>query len=121
MGARVHMLSEKDFDALTAVCAKCGPTTFRIVGNAWQCVTAYHESQARMKKTRTRKGMPPKGDHCEHCGFVALHSCQLDQDHKNGDRTDNSDGNVWTLCSNCHRLKSHHPELFAPLPSGRGA
>ena len=48
-----------------------------------------------------------KKDKCEFCGFVAIHSVQLDVDHMDGDRTNNSPSNLQTLCANCHRLKTH--------------
>lgn len=43
---------------------------------------------------------------CELCGFVPIHTCQLDVDHIDGDHTDNSESNLQTLCANCHRLKT---------------
>lgn len=43
---------------------------------------------------------------CEHCGFVPVHHCQLDVDHIDGDRMNNSTANLQTLCANCHRLKT---------------
>ena len=45
-------------------------------------------------------------DHCETCGFVAVHPCQLQLDHVNGDWTINRPDNRQTLCANCHALKS---------------
>ena len=51
-----------------------------------------------------------KKDHCEQCGFVALHTVQLDVDHIDGDRTNNNPNNLQTLCANCHRLKTHTNE-----------
>jgi len=57
--------------------------------------------------TCKRKGRRTKSDHCENCGFVALHAVQLDVDHKDGDGSNNLPENVWTLCANCHRLKTH--------------
>jgi 5-methylcytosine-specific restriction endonuclease McrA len=48
-----------------------------------------------------------KKDKCEHCGFIPMHSCQLDVDHINGDHEDNREENLQTLCANCHRLKSY--------------
>lgn len=64
---------------------------------------------------RTRYGMRRKGnspylrfrkDHCERCGFIPEHICQLDVDHINGDHSDNREENLQTLCANCHRLKT---------------
>lgn len=47
-----------------------------------------------------------KKDHCESCGFVPLHSCQLDVDHRDGDKTNNDPNNYITICANCHRIKT---------------
>jgi hypothetical protein len=51
-----------------------------------------------------------KKDTCEHCGFKAIHRVQLDVDHIDGDRTNNDESNLQTLCANCHRLKTHLSE-----------
>lgn len=48
-----------------------------------------------------------KNDYCESCGFLPKHPCQLDVDHINGDRANNSKSNLKTLCANCHRLKTY--------------
>lgn len=45
-------------------------------------------------------------DHCEKCGFKAVHSCQLDVDHIDGNHNNNAIENLQTLCANCHRLKT---------------
>lgn len=47
-----------------------------------------------------------KSDTCNECGFKAVHSCQLDVDHIDGDKTNNEADNLQTLCANCHRLKT---------------
>lgn len=47
-----------------------------------------------------------KKEACEACGFQALHRCQLDIDHIDGNHHNNDPNNLWTLCSNCHRLKT---------------
>lgn len=47
-----------------------------------------------------------KKDTCDFCGFKALHSCQLDVDHIDGNRKNNNISNLQTLCANCHRLKT---------------
>ena len=44
---------------------------------------------------------------CEFCGFKPVHSCQLDVDHIDGNRRNNSIENLQTLCANCHRLKTY--------------
>ena len=51
--------------------------------------------------TRFKKGF------CGFCGFVPVHSCQLDVDHINGKHDDNREENLQTLCANCHRLKTY--------------
>ena len=48
-----------------------------------------------------------KKDKCECCGFVPVHSCQLDVDHIDGNKQNNDETNLQTLCANCHRLKTH--------------
>jgi len=48
-----------------------------------------------------------KKDHCEFCGFKAIHTSQLDVDHKDGDNKNNDLNNLITLCANCHRLKTY--------------
>jgi 5-methylcytosine-specific restriction endonuclease McrA len=53
-----------------------------------------------------------KKDHCEKCGFVAEHSCQLDVDHIDGDKANSDPANLQTLCANCHRLKTRQDKNF---------
>lgn len=48
-----------------------------------------------------------KGVCCENCGFIPEHPCQLDVDHKDGNKNNNDPSNYQTLCANCHRLKTH--------------
>lgn len=45
-----------------------------------------------------------KGDVCEKCGFVPEDKCQLDVHHDDGDKLNNTEDNLITLCANCHRL-----------------
>lgn len=47
-----------------------------------------------------------KKSYCEKCGFVAVHSAQLDVDHKDGNKKNTAVSNLQTLCANCHRLKT---------------
>lgn len=48
-----------------------------------------------------------KKSYCEQCKFVAIHSCQLDVDHIDGNHKNNEIHNLQTLCANCHRLKTY--------------
>lgn len=47
-----------------------------------------------------------KKDYCEACGDDKFDRCQLQLDHKDGNSDNNTIDNIWTLCSNCHVLKS---------------
>lgn len=110
MGKHIHRLSDKDFDARTAVCSNCGPVVLQIIGNSYQCQIAYRSLRAQYKKDRSGRPLKAKEDHCERCGFEGL-PCQLDRDHIDGDRTNHEPENIQTLCANCHRLKSFRPDL----------
>ncbi len=55
-----------------------------------------------------------KKDYCEECGFVAVHSSQLDVDHIDGNHSNNDEENLQTLCANCHRLKTHLNKDYMP-------
>jgi len=48
-----------------------------------------------------------KADNCEVCGFVPVNRVQLDVDHIDGNKKNNSLDNLQTLCANCHRLKTY--------------
>jgi predicted HNH restriction endonuclease len=48
-----------------------------------------------------------KGKVCERCGFIAVHSCQLDVHHIDGIHGNDDLKNLQTLCANCHRLVTH--------------
>ena len=71
-----------------------------------RCQDCIYTSRAiRQNGARTNRNRYKKLS-CEECGFVAVHPCQLDIDHIDGDRMNDSPGNLRTLCSNCHRLKT---------------
>lgn len=55
---------------------------------------------------KRRPYMIYKDSKCKICGFIALHPCQLDIDHIDGNHKNNELSNLQTLCSNCHRLKT---------------
>lgn len=60
-----------------------------------------------------------KNDHCEKCGFIPVHPCQLDLDHIDGNRNNNHPSNHQTLCANCHRLKTYEHKNFNKIDRSR--
>jgi 5-methylcytosine-specific restriction endonuclease McrA len=101
----VHILSNVDAEARKATCSECGP------------VTIVHQGKGRYKCTVARKAYhkPYRAyvdKQCAKCNFVAVDPCQLDVDHKDGNHQNNELSNLWTLCANCHRLKTLRPDLF---------
>ena len=48
---------------------------------------------------------------CVLCKFVAVHPCQLDKDHIDGNHNNNDVDNIQIICSNCHRLKTYHQKM----------
>ena len=63
-------------------------------------------ARARYQSRKGKSYQDYKKDRCALCGFVALHKCQLDVDHIDGDGTNHDPSNLQTLCANCHRLKT---------------
>ena len=78
-----------------AICKRCHKAAYqdREKANRYEAVRR-HPYKAH------RKGV------CEECGFVPVHPCQLDVDHRDGDKRNDDPANLQTLCANCHRLKT---------------
>jgi len=68
-----------------------------------------HVTKGRKERKRIKKypWIKFKKEKCEFCGFIPIHTCQLEVDHKNGKKSDNNKDNLQTLCANCHRLKTY--------------
>lgn len=87
------------------MCLRCQANP--IAQNKQLCPACKKESRStRLNQNRLQK-LAHKKPVCEHCGFVALHPCQLDVDHIDGNRDNNHPSNYRTLCANCHRLKTY--------------
>lgn len=98
------------------LCVLCniGPQKRKPNGTFYSLCSACNKklyTKAKFKPKRivlhTYKYRDHKKTYCEHCGFIALHRCQLDVDHIDGNHKNNSLDNLQTLCANCHRLKTH--------------
>lgn len=57
-------------------------------------------------RNRKKRFQHLKDTKCNSCGFVAIHPCQLDIDHIDGNHSNNNLYNLQTLCANCHRIKT---------------
>lgn len=77
------------------------------------CTTCQNPERRRARENRAYT--LNKKDYCESCGFVAVHTCQLDVDHKDGDKNNNAPENHQTLCANCHRLKTFTKRDFVAV------
>lgn len=75
--------------------------------------------QIKNKKNYERPYAVHKKASCDFCNFVALNKCQLDIDHIDGNKKNNAVENLRTLCSNCHRLKTHMNKEWVNKAGGR--
>lgn len=77
----------------------------------------YHKECSSHRKAKSKIKYTHKNfkkSICEYCGFVPTHPCQLDVDHIDGNKENVEEGNLQTLCANCHRLKTHLNEDWKP-------
>jgi len=70
------------------------------------CVRENDRKRDRARQLHKRPYLKHKKEHCEKCAFIAIHPCQLDVDHVDGNHENNDPNNLQTLCANCHRLKT---------------
>jgi hypothetical protein len=106
----LHRLTNIDEATRTGTCSICGTIKVKLrdskkikLNSKWRCGTLHKINTIRFSYPYRLH----KKDHCEFCGFVAEHACQLDVDHKDGNKKNNDISNLQTLCANCHRLKTY--------------
>lgn len=71
----------------------------------WKRAKGELKIKPRIKTYKPYKYMVKK-DKCWNCGFIPLHSIQLEIDHIDGNNKNNDIINLQVLCCNCHRLKT---------------
>ena len=108
-----HYLLNKNLEKMTANCAVCGrvkigmrkkfgkPFPICMVKNAMKNKKSWKKYDEKNSPYRKHKK-----SECEKCGFVPIHSVQLDVDHIDNNHNNNDLKNLQTLCANCHRYKS---------------
>lgn len=86
------------------ICITCGvnPQTSQGNGKYRAVCMGCHVRRYKHKQAYTKF----KQATCVRCNFIPEHSCQLDVDHIDGNRDNNNEDNLQTLCANCHRLKT---------------
>lgn len=93
--------------SLTKQCCKCNEikdVKFFYISRL-ECKACVKKRTRNWRMTQTFRRY--KKDKCENCGFIPMHSCQLDVDHIDGNHKNDDISNLRTLCANCHRLKTH--------------
>jgi hypothetical protein len=110
----LHKLSDINVEERTANCQKCGLVKIKPKydgSGSFRCKVGWKKGAKKYRsKTRKRSERPYvkyKKDRCQNCGFIPVHSCQLDVDHIDGNNKNNEVSNLQTLCANCHRLKTY--------------
>ena len=73
-----------------------------------KCKQNSHNIRLKKNNKRAKYYVFYKKSNCEECGFIPIHSCQLDVDHIDGNKLNNNPSNLRTLCANCHRLKTYN-------------
>lgn len=86
--------------------ASKGGGRYRPVCQSCHDVQCRPSSRIGLRSNGRRGYRLQKKTQCDHCDFKSVHKCQLDIDHKDGDKDNHHPDNIQTLCANCHRLKT---------------
>lgn len=110
-----HRITDVDEVAGVGTCSTCGRVGVRRSKRSsgvygWRCRVAFNQHRPTNRNSGQRRRSKARRylrDHCERCGFVPEHRCQLDVHHRDGDSRNEDPRNFQTLCANCHRLFTH--------------
>jgi hypothetical protein len=109
----IHKLTDIDVELKIAYCSACQNLVKILPSKAkshpdydkyWRCKNNHRDT---IIKTLYPYKLHKK-DYCENpaCTATILHKSQLSVDHIDGDRNNNEESNLQTLCLNCHSHKS---------------
>ena len=122
------MYKKKESTAIRGICVRCEKNPQKRKKDKYQalCSSCDHAlwSAGARKRYRDKRYRPYTTVHqkqliCSSCSFQAVHLCQMDIDHIDGDGTNDVAENLHTLCANCHRLKTQlNRDWLSPTQKG---
>jgi hypothetical protein len=93
-------------DGHAHICQTCHRERAKKCRDEW-LIDAKNKEWTRSKSNlKKRPYLVHRKEECRRCGFKPEHTCQLTVDHIDKDRSNNVEGNLQTLCHNCHNYKS---------------
>lgn len=114
---------KREHSSIRGICVLCGKNPQKKKGQGYKAICSPCDSRLyetpRKRATAVDKIKRPYRrylkESCEKCGFLPIHTCQLDVDHIDGNHKNNAPENLQTLCANCHRLKTYEGRDWEPL------